>query len=1028
MEKSSGIKKNSNNKPMNTTKSNNKKIEQASNKTKKKVSSEIPKSTTKLSNPQQPNTTTITNQKVTDGKNNMEEEDVVALVQKLRKEMKESRLKEAKELEKKKEESRKKDESSFKILVNKPKRDQIDTSSMPVAEYTTTKLQDKKFANLLQNKVNTEDDISKVVEWGIKHDVRYNLENILLPDMDSTPEEIEEKKKKKAELKKAYEDYVNSVPEEEEEKRGKEDISFKQFVNSITEEEEEDVERPKKQLPKNIEIVESDKLSSKPHKKTDLQKLSQRLSTVNKKPSSYEELAHKETMDSSKEKPEVDQNESSPTFSTTILNLTDEQYSNAMSNPVEFNKQWELKGYSPVIQNNHGRKILILYPIGTNTKKVVEKVKNATNKDQTKPLIVAGSKGRIPLRDLLVDESTKDEVDLESSNFDERDLEKKLIDAKNYFLEYGYDISDLNTILKDDEIIKKKKEKTQPKKIEKTTAYDKLQDELENEENETPISNLLDEYLGDDDPNQIFQSLEEKNLLLSEYETKSEYAMFSEDIHPYLKKSTKENEDKLRKEIANMSIGSISLPPELVEGVSEIVSEYPKNLIQRTAQILSAAFRLRTNGLDKNPKVFSRSDEEKKLNKDESPEDELFREQLEVLKHLRSYKETSKKKKRPIDIEKMKKDSEEEFNRTYNPQIIYKELESAAYIAHRLPAIYGTSYRVFSEAVMRMPDFEPKTMLDFGTGPGTTIWAAHEAFGGSVKEVMAVEPSTAMMDVASRLFEYMNNKPHITWRRFLNEHSSKQYDLVVASFVMNELSNSQERERIVKALWKLTSGVLIIIEPGTPVGFDFIREARSTVLTQKYININDKPTILAPCPHDSVCPMAGTPKWCHFAQRVEREEFQKLTKQAKKQYENENYSFIAFKRHGLDGFKYGEQVEKEEEEEMRKKQIREQLPDSVVEKEIALRKELRGYAREFSLQSFRWPRITDTPLKRGGHVITSMCLPEGTLSKVIISKADGKQGYKYLRKTLKGDLYPYPLNPKNLKASAEMEKYFKDLE
>ena len=920
--------------------------------------------------------------------------------------------------------------STFKIVEKKSSgKDRNNTNNMSIAEYTQTKLQDKKFASKLQQVVNTEDDEAKIVQWGLKHDVRYNLENILIPQTDTSPSEIEQRKKKLEDLKNKYEEYAKKVSDEEEESRGEGD-NFSYLR-------EEESELPKKNVPRNFEVVESKILSSKPHAKTNMQQLVEKMKQ--KQPVRDEQSQEALIKEQLSSPSSTNQSAENQRVSTTILQMTEQQYNEAIESPEKFNKGWENKGFTPVIQNNFGRHMLILYPLGIKPPgaKVVEKTVAKKKVEKVAPK--DGS--RIPLRDLLTDDSNVEDVE-ENQPFDARDLEEKLIDAKKYFKDHGYDISDLSSILKE-ERVKQKRQKEERQQLEKkqeekkqnppilnerVTYLSDIQKEIEQGQTDISSAKLLDEYLGDDDPNQVFKTKEDKDLLLTEYETQAENAMFSEDLLSYLNRTPKENEDKLRRELANMSIGSIRLPEPLVDGVSEIVSEYPKNLIQRTAQILSAAFRLRTGGFDRTTRVFSRVDEEKKLNKEQNEQDELFNEQMEVLKKLRSYKQVSKKKKRPMDIEAMKKDSEYELNRSYNPQIIYKELESAAYIAHRLPAIYGTSYRIFSESVMRMPDFEPKTMLDFGTGPGTTIWAANEAFDGSIKEIMAVEPSTAMMDVATRLFEYMPNRPQITWRRFLNESSTKKYDLVVASFVLNELSNAQERERIVKALWKATAGLLVIVEPGTPIGFDFIREARATLLTQKFDSLNDKPTILAPCPHDTTCPMSGTPKWCHFAQRVERESFQKLTKGVKKQYENENFSFIAVKRQGLNGFEFGAEVEKAEEEAMRKRQIEQQLPDSVVVREISLRRELRNYSREFSQQSFRWPRIIDTPLKRGGHVITSMCLPEGTLAKVVIAKSDGRQGYKYLRKTLKGDMYPYPLTPKNLKKSTEMDKYFTEEE
>ena len=48
------------------------------------------------------------------------------------------------------------------------------------------------------------------------------------------------------------------------------------------------------------------------------------------------------------------------------------------------------------------------------------------------------------------------------------------------------------------------------------------------------------------------------------------------------------------------------------------------------------------------------------------------------------------------------------------------------YAASRLPACYAVVWRVLDELNMRMADFQPESMLDFGAGPGTAIWAASE--------------------------------------------------------------------------------------------------------------------------------------------------------------------------------------------------------------------------------------------------------------------------------------------------------------
>lgn len=57
-------------------------------------------------------------------------------------------------------------------------------------------------------------------------------------------------------------------------------------------------------------------------------------------------------------------------------------------------------------------------------------------------------------------------------------------------------------------------------------------------------------------------------------------------------------------------------------------------------------------------------------------------------------------------------------------KVEYRASEVVGYAAARLPACYAVAHRVFQELSTRLPSFQPQTMLDFGAGPGTAIWAA----------------------------------------------------------------------------------------------------------------------------------------------------------------------------------------------------------------------------------------------------------------------------------------------------------------
>ena len=53
--------------------------------------------------------------------------------------------------------------------------------------------------------------------------------------------------------------------------------------------------------------------------------------------------------------------------------------------------------------------------------------------------------------------------------------------------------------------------------------------------------------------------------------------------------------------------------------------------------------------------------------------------------------------------------------------------------------------------------------------------------------------------------------------------------------------------------------------------------------------------MLAPCPAESACPMAGA-EWCDFGARVERSSLHRRVKGAELNYEDEKFSYVALGR------------------------------------------------------------------------------------------------------------------------------------
>jgi hypothetical protein len=51
-----------------------------------------------------------------------------------------------------------------------------------------------------------------------------------------------------------------------------------------------------------------------------------------------------------------------------------------------------------------------------------------------------------------------------------------------------------------------------------------------------------------------------------------------------------------------------------------------------------------------------------------------------------------------------------------SPPLLYGPKETLAYLAHRALPLYGVVHRVMSDTAAALPDYSPKSMLDFGSG------------------------------------------------------------------------------------------------------------------------------------------------------------------------------------------------------------------------------------------------------------------------------------------------------------------------
>lgn len=211
----------------------------------------------------------------------------------------------------------------------------------------------------------------------------------------------------------------------------------------------------------------------------------------------------------------------------------------------------------------------------------------------------------------------------------------------------------------------------------------------------------------------------------------------------------------------------------------------------------------------------------------------------------------------------------------------------AAYVTSRMPATWAALSAGMSAARHRVPELSVRTQLDVGAGPGTATWAAR-AIWPELGHVTALERSRTMVRMGKELMRSMDLPPVVEWKEgdaasILPETT---FDLVTAGYVLNEMPVTATP--MIERLWNATGGLLLVVEPGTPDGFERIRQVRA-----RLIELGAR--LAAPCPHERGCPMSGG-NWCHFAQRVSRSSLHRRAKGGQLAYEDEKFSYVAATR------------------------------------------------------------------------------------------------------------------------------------
>jgi ribosomal protein RSM22 (predicted rRNA methylase) len=113
------------------------------------------------------------------------------------------------------------------------------------------------------------------------------------------------------------------------------------------------------------------------------------------------------------------------------------------------------------------------------------------------------------------------------------------------------------------------------------------------------------------------------------------------------------------------------------------------------------------------------------------------------------------------------------------PLLRYGSREALAYAALRIRSLYGATHFVLEEIKRRITDFQPNSVLDFGSGIGTNLWMLQKMFGDKLGSVVAVDVSEAMLELAEALFE---GASHGSSSCFFSSSKARTDDRVTADF------------------------------------------------------------------------------------------------------------------------------------------------------------------------------------------------------------------------------------------------------
>ncbi|MBP0460485.1 small ribosomal subunit Rsm22 family protein [Streptomyces montanisoli] len=299
---------------------------------------------------------------------------------------------------------------------------------------------------------------------------------------------------------------------------------------------------------------------------------------------------------------------------------------------------------------------------------------------------------------------------------------------------------------------------------------------------------------------------------------------------------------------------------------------------------------------------------------------------------------------------------------THTP-VLRDASDAAAYAAYRMPATFEAERAALGALADAVPGWAPGRHVDVGGGTGAAVWAAAATWPGSRTTTVLdwAEPALAAgRDLAAGVPGLRDAR----WTRARIGGAGGELpacDLLTVGYVLKELT-PDDRTALVAGAARAARAV-VVVEPGTPDGYERIMEARDLLIGAGL-------RIAAPCPHDGACPIERGADWCHFAARVGRSSLHRQVKGGSLPYEDEKFSYVAAVR----------------------------LPEASGSE---------AASGEEAAVSPAPARVVRRPMTRKGQVLLDLCTVADGLRRETVTKRRGAE-YRAARSTDWGDAWPPP--------------------